>query len=74
MWEQLVRKKQINLMAALEAKLITLQAAEDAGNDVTLDIANLENEIANLEFESWQEVPHKLTGGGCWVLQQCKNP
>ncbi len=36
MWEQLVRKKQINLMTALEAKLITLQAAGDAGKDVAL--------------------------------------
>ena len=60
-YEQLVMKKQSSLMTALQAKLITLQAAEVAGNDVTLDIANLENEIANLEFESWQEVPHKLT-------------
>ena len=42
MWEQLVRKKQqVNMMAALEAKLITLQAAENAGDDVTLEIANL---------------------------------
>jgi hypothetical protein len=36
MWEQLVRKKQINLMTALEAKLITLQAAGDTGKDVAL--------------------------------------
>jgi hypothetical protein len=61
MWEQLVRKKQINLMTALEAKLITLQAAGDAGEDVALEIANLQNEISDLEFESLQEVPHKLT-------------
>ena len=43
MWEQLVRKKQINLMAALEAKLIALQAAGNAGRNVTLEIANLES-------------------------------
>jgi len=61
MWEQLVRKKQINLMTALEAKLITLQAAGDAGKDVALEIANLQNEISDLEFESLQDVPHKLT-------------
>ena len=48
MWEQLVRKKQINLMAALEAKLVTLQAPENAGDNVTLEIANLENEINDL--------------------------
>jgi hypothetical protein len=61
MWEQLVRKKQVNLMAALEAKLITLQAAGNAGNDETLEIANLENEIDDLKFKSLKEVPHKLT-------------
>ena len=61
MWEQLVRKKQIILMTALEAKLITLQAAGGAGKDVALEIANLENEISDLEFESLQDVPHKLT-------------
>ena len=28
---------------------------------MTLDIANLENKINDLKFESRQEVPHKLT-------------
>ena len=60
-YERLVRKKQTNLMTALQTRLITLQAAESAGNDVTLDIANLENEINDLEVESCQQVPHKLT-------------
>ena len=74
-YKQLVRMKQTNLMTALQAKLITLQAAVNAGNDVTLEIANLENEIDDLKFESRQEVPHKFdNGGGCWVLQQFKNP
>ncbi len=50
MWEQLVRRKEINLMAALKAKLITLQTAGNAGNYVTLEIANLENEINDLKF------------------------
>ena len=44
-------------MTALQAKLITLQAAEDAGNDVTLDIANLENEISDLKFEIGKKCP-----------------
>jgi hypothetical protein len=60
-YKRLVRKKQTNLMTALQTRLITLQAAESAGNDVTLDISNLENEIDDLEFESSQEVPHNLT-------------
>jgi hypothetical protein len=60
-YEKLVRKKQVNLMAALEAKLITLQIAASAGDDVTLEIANLQNKIDDLKFESRQKVPHKLT-------------
>jgi uncharacterized protein YbjQ (UPF0145 family) len=60
-YERLVRRKQGNLMRALEVKLTTLQAQAVAGDDVALDIANLENQIDDLEFESRQEVPHKLT-------------
>jgi hypothetical protein len=43
-------------MRALEFKLTTLQAQAVAGDDVALDIANLENQIDDLEFESHQEV------------------
>jgi hypothetical protein len=60
-YERLVRRKQGNLMRALEVKLTTLQAQAVAGDDVALDIANLENLMDDLEFESCQEVPHKLT-------------
>ena len=60
-YKMLVRKKQTNLMTVLKSKLITLQTAANEGNDVTLEIAALENEIDDLEFESCQEVPHKLT-------------
>ena len=42
-YEKMVRKKQTTLMTALQTRLITLRAAESAGNDVTLDSANLEN-------------------------------
>ncbi len=59
-YERLVRRKQGNLMRALEVKLTTLQAQAVAGDDVALDIANLENQIDDLKFESHQEVPHKL--------------
>jgi hypothetical protein len=48
-------------MRALKVKLTTLQAQAVVGDDVALDIANLENQIDDLEFESHQEVPHKLT-------------
>ena len=48
-------------MRAREVKLTTLQAQAVAGDDVALDIANLENQIDDLKFESRQEVPHKLT-------------
>jgi len=60
-YEKLVRRKQSNLMKALEVKLSTLQAKQVAGDDVALDIANLQNDIDELEYESCQEVPHKLT-------------
>jgi hypothetical protein len=60
-YEKLVRRKQVNLMRALEVKLSTMQAKEVAGEDVALDIANLQNDIDDLEYESRQEVPHKLT-------------
>ena len=60
-YEKLVRRKQVNLMKALDVKLSTLQAKEVAGEDVALDIANLQNDIDDLEYESRQEVPHKLT-------------
>jgi hypothetical protein len=60
-YERLDRRKQCNLIRALEVKLTTLQAQAVAGDDVALDIANLENQIDDFKFESCQEVPHKLT-------------
>ena len=48
-------------MTALSTRLNTLQSAANAGQDVTLETANLQNEIVDLKFESRQEVPHKLT-------------
>jgi hypothetical protein len=56
----LVRRKQGNLIKALEVKLSTLKAQLGSGDDVALEIANLENQIDDFEFESCQEVPHKL--------------
>jgi hypothetical protein len=43
-YERLVRRKQGNLMRALKVKLTTLQAQAVAGDDVALDIANLESD------------------------------
>jgi hypothetical protein len=60
-YEKLVRRKQGNVMKALKVKLSTLKAQLDSGDDVALEIANLENQIDDLKFESHQEVPHKLT-------------
>ncbi len=60
-YEKLVSRKQGNLMKALEVKLSTLQAQLGSGDDVALEMANLENQIDDLEFGSCQEVPHKLT-------------
>ena len=60
-YERLVRKKQTTLLTALKTRLITLQSSASVGQDVTLETSNLQNEIDDLEFESLQEVPHKLT-------------
>ena len=49
------------MLTALQAKLSKLQVAAATGGDVELEQANLENEIADLEFEAKQEVPHKLS-------------
>ena len=73
-YEQLVRTKQTTLLNATKAQLRTLQQAVAAssagiggdqgsvlGDDIQLKIARLENEIADLEYESQQPVPYKLT-------------
>ena len=46
-WEKHVRKKQVNIKAAMEAKLVQLQAAsiQDA-----VAIAKVENEIEDIEY------------------------
>jgi hypothetical protein len=73
-YEALVRQKQSNLLAAMQTQLATLQLQVAAGvvaadpavaavpvTERLLAIAQLENEIADLEYESRQEVPYKLT-------------
>jgi hypothetical protein len=63
-YETLVRQKQSNLLAAMQTQLANLQlqvAAGAADTEMLLAIAKLENEIADLEYESLQEVPYMLT-------------
>ena len=64
-YEALVRRKQTNLLAAMQTQLVTLQAQVVVGvavdTDLLLEIAKMQNEIADLEFEIRQDVPYKLT-------------
>ena len=64
-YEALVRRKQTNLLAVMQTQLVTLQAQVVVGvavdTDLMLNIAKMQNEIADLEFEIRQDVPYKLT-------------
>ena len=63
-YETLVRQKQSNLLAAMKTQLANLKIQVAAGatdTEISLNLAKLENEIADLEYESLQEVPFKLT-------------
>jgi hypothetical protein len=71
-YQALVRSKQTKLLTTLQSKLSKLQVAAAAGADVELEQANLENEIADLQFKAKQEVPHKLSFGG--LLQPKQDP
>jgi len=63
-YETLVGQKQSNLLAAIETQLDNLNIQVAAGatdTKISLNIAKLENEIADLEYESLQEALFKLT-------------
>jgi hypothetical protein len=60
-YETLVRQKQSNLLAAMKTQLANLIADGSTDTEILLNIAKLKNEIADLEYESLQEVPFKLT-------------
>ena len=64
-YEALVRGKQMNLLTAMQTQLVTLQqqvvAGAAADTDLMLEIAKMQNDIADLEFEICQDVPYKLT-------------
>ena len=52
-WEKHVRKKQVNIKAAMGAKLVQLQAAsiQDA-----VAIAEVKNDIQDIEYQQGQEI------------------
>lgn len=59
-WETLVKRKQINLLAALQERLNQLRS-ESRDNQDVIEIASVENQIDDLEYEQSQEVPYKMT-------------
>ena len=70
-YEALVRGKQSNLLTAMETQLtnLELQLATGAAaappqqnqTDLMLEVAKMQNDIADLQFEIRQDVPYKLT-------------
>jgi hypothetical protein len=58
-YETLVRQKQLNLLAAMKTQLANLNIQVAGGatdTEILLNIAKLENEIADLEYDSLQDV------------------
>ena len=59
-WEAHVRTRQTRTKAALQAKLTKIQAQDpDMIDDV--EVADLENQIEDIEYQQAQEVPYNLT-------------
>ena len=56
-WELLVRKKQVNMLAALKIKLIKLKSKSDQypATDYSIEIAELENKIDEAEYKQAQQ-------------------
>ena len=48
------------MKAALKAKLTKLQAVEEAKQD-EVEIADLENQIEDIQYQQGQEVPYNFT-------------
>ena len=59
-WEVHVCKKQSKVKAALQAKLSKLQALDKDEHD-NVEIAGLENQIEDLEYQQGQDAPYNLT-------------
>jgi hypothetical protein len=58
-WERHVRRKQVNMRTALDAKLAQLQSA--SGIQDAVAIAKVENQVKDVTYHQGQEVPCNLT-------------
>ncbi len=58
-WERHVRRKQMNMRTALDAKLAQLQSA--SGIQDAVAIAKVENQVEDVAYHQGQEVPYNLT-------------
>ncbi len=58
-WEKHVRRKQMNMRTALDAKLAQLQSA--SGIQDAVAIAEVENQVKDVAYQQGQEVPYNLT-------------
>jgi hypothetical protein len=58
-WERHVRRKQVNMRTALDAKLAQLQSA--TGIQDAVAIAEVENQVKDVAYHQGQEVPYNLT-------------
>lgn len=59
-WEAHVRKKQRKTRVALDAKLRQLMSVPTANREVIV-IADVENQIEDIDYQQGQEVPYNLT-------------
>jgi hypothetical protein len=59
-WEKHVRKKQVNITTALDAKLGKLKSLASDIQDAVA-IAKVENEIEDVVYQQGQEVPYNIT-------------
>jgi LPS O-antigen subunit length determinant protein (WzzB/FepE family) len=58
-WERQVRRKQMNMKTALDAKLAQLQSA--SGIQDAVAIAEVKNPVKDVAYHQGQEVPYNLT-------------
>ena len=58
-WERHVRRKQVNMRTALDAKLAQLQSV--SGIQDAVAIAKVENQVKDVAYHQGQEVPYNLT-------------
>ncbi len=58
-WEKHVRRKQVNMRTAFDAKLAQLQSAPGIQDAVA--IAEVKNQVKDVAYHQGQEVPYNLT-------------